>query len=168
MLASPQITTVKSPNKKPGISGQQVVFLHQHIVKLQFVWQKLCYNIPLAGLLQKHIGLGHSSTKHQKSFVCLHKMCLTVVLWKRMFYKNDDLSTTCQCWQLKLNPLSMQINIYCLMTNQIPALLVQCALWMRAAMMFLQSLYFFCPPPSSAIIPDAHTPGTFENQDGRH
>ena len=57
----------------------------------------------------------------------------------------------------------MQINIYCLMTNQIPALL-----WMRAAMMFLQFLYFFRPPPPSAIIPDAHTPGTFENQDGRH
>ena len=57
----------------------------------------------------------------------------------------------------------MQINIYCLMTNQIPALLVQCALWMRAAMMFLQSLYFFRPPPPSAIIPDAHTPGTIEN-----
>ena len=75
---------------------------------------------------------------------------------------------TCQCRQLKLNPLSMQINIYCLMTNQISALLVQCALSMRAAMMFLQSLYFFRPPPPSAIIPDTHTLGTFENQDGRH
>ena len=39
---------------------------------------------------------------------------------------------------------------------------------MRAAMMFLQSLYFFRPPPPSAIIPDTHTLGTFENQDGRH
>ena len=39
---------------------------------------------------------------------------------------------------------------------------------MQAAMMFLQSLYFFHPPTPSAIIPDAHTPGTFENQDGRH
>ena len=33
-------------------------------------------------------------------------------------------------------------------------------------MMFLQSLYFSRPRPTSAIIPDAHTPGTFENQDG--
>ena len=41
------------------------------------------------------------------------------------FYGNIDLSTTCQCRQLKLNPLSTQINIYCLMTNQTPALLVQ-------------------------------------------
>ena len=34
-------------------------------------------------------------------------------------------TTTCQCRQLKLNPLSTQINIYCLMTNQTPALLVR-------------------------------------------
>ena len=43
----------------------------------------------------------------------------------RVFNGNVDLLTTCQCRQLKLNPLSMQINIYCLMTNQTPALLVQ-------------------------------------------
>ena len=69
------------------------------------------------------------------------------VLWKRTFYRNDDLSTTCQCRQLKLNPLSTQINIYCLMTNQTPALLVQRAPWTRAAVMLLQSLYFSRPPP---------------------
>ena len=77
MLASHQITTVKSPNKKPCISDRSSI-LHQRSVKFQFVWQKLCYNIPLAGLLQKHIGLRHSSTKYQKSFLCLHKMRLTV------------------------------------------------------------------------------------------
>ena len=167
MLASPQIRMVKSPNKKPGISDRSS-FLHQRSVKFQFVWQKLCYSIPLARLFQKFIGLGHSSAKHPKSFMCLRKMCPMVVLWKRMFYRNDELSTTCQCRQLKLNALSMQINIHCLMTNQMPALLVQCALWMRAAMMLLQSLFFSHPPPPRAIIPDAHTPGTFENQDGRH
>ena len=57
----------------------------------------------------------------------------------------------------------MQINIYCLMTNQTPALLVQRAPWMRAAVMLLQSLYF---PPPQTIIPDARPLGTFENQDG--
>ena len=41
------------------------------------------------------------------------------------FYRNDDLSTTCQRRQLKLNLLSTQINFYCVMTNQTPALLVQ-------------------------------------------
>ena len=51
------------------------------------------------------------------------------VLWKRTFKRNDDLSRTCQCRRLKLNPLSTQINIYRLMTNQTPALLVQRAPW---------------------------------------
>ena len=64
------------------------------------------------------------------------------MVWKRTFYGNVDLSTTCQCRQFRLNPLSTQINIYCLMTNQKPALLVQRAPWTRAAMMLLQSLYF--------------------------
>ena len=59
----------------------------------------------------------------------------------------------------------MQINIYCLMTNQTPALLVQRAPWMRAAVMLLQSLYFSRPRPRT-IISDARPLGTFENQDG--
>ena len=92
------------------------------------------------------------------------------ILWIRTFYRNDDLSTPCQCRQPKLNPLSTQINIYRLMTNQTPALLVQRAPWTRAAVMLLQSLYFSRPPPPRAtcIIPDARPLGTFENQDGRH
>ena len=53
------------------------------------------------------------------------------------------------------------------MTNQTPALLVECASGMRAAVMLLQSLYFSRPPPPRAIIPDACPLGTFENQDGR-
>ena len=94
-----------------------------------------------------------SYSKYPKSFLCLRKMCLMV--WKRTFYGNVDLSTTCQCRQLKLNPLSMQINIYCLMTNQTPALLVQRSPWRWAAVMLLQSLYFSCPPPPPrAIIPN--------------
>ena len=59
----------------------------------------------------------------------------------------------------------MQINIYCLMTNQMPALLVQHILWMRAAnrkLLLLQSLYFSRPPPPTAIIPNACPLGTFE------
>ena len=80
---------------------------------------------------------------------------------KAYVYGNYNLSTTCQCRQLRLNPLSTQINIYCLMINQTPALLVQRAPWTRAAVMLLESLYFsrpFPPPPSPppphrAIIP---------------
>ena len=144
MLASPQTRTVKTHDKKPGISDRSS-FLHQRSVKFQFVWQKLCYNIPPAWPLRKHVGSHDLSTKCQESFVCLRKMYLMV--WKCAFYRNDDLSTTCQCWQLKLNPLSTQINICCLMTNQTPVLLVQRTLWTQDAVMLLQSLYFSRPLP---------------------
>ena len=75
MLASPQIKTVKPPEKKPGVSDRSSP-LRRRSVKIQFLWQKLCYSIPLAGLLQKHIGLRDSSAKCQKSFVCLRRICL--------------------------------------------------------------------------------------------
>ena len=153
MLTSPQIKMVKPPDKKPGISDR-LSFLHRRSVKFQFVWQKLCYNVPLAGLLQNDVGLCDSSSEYQKSFMCWRKMCLMVVLCSVcLIYRNGNLSVTCQCQQLKLNLLSMQINIYCLMTNQTPALLVQHALWMGAAVTFSQSLYFSRPPPPTAIIP---------------
>ena len=57
MLVSPRIKTVKPPDKKPGTCSDRSSFLHRRIVKFQFVWQKQCYNIPLAGLLQKLVGL---------------------------------------------------------------------------------------------------------------
>ena len=123
MLASPQIKTVKPTDKKPSISDRSS-FLLRRSVKFQFLRQKRCYNINLAGLLQKHVGLRDSSAKCQNSFLCLREMC-PMVLWKPKFYRNDDLPTPCQCWQLKPNPLTTQINIYCLMTNQAQALLVQ-------------------------------------------
>ena len=72
MLASPQIKTVKPPYKKRGISDRSS-FLHRRTVKFQFVCQKLCFNIPLAELLQKHVGLLDLSAKYQKSLVCLRK-----------------------------------------------------------------------------------------------
>ena len=147
MLASPQIKTVKPPYKKLSIS-ERLSFLHQR------------YHILLVGLLQRQVGLHDSSKKYQKSFVCLRKMCLMVLLWKCTFYRNDDLSMTCQCRQFKLNLMSTQINICCLITDQTPALLVQHTLWMRAAMILLQSLYFSHPPPPRAIIPDACPLGT--------
>ena len=101
-----------------------------------------------------------SSAKYQNSFACLRKMCL-MELWKRTFYRNDDFSKPCQCRQLQLNPSPTQINIYCLMTNQTPALLVQHAPWTRAAVMLLQSLYFSRPPPPRAtcIISDVRPLG---------
>ena len=62
----------------------------------------------------------------------------------------------------------MQIKIYCLLTNQTPALLVQRASWTRAAVMLLQSLYFLPPlHPRAIIIPDARPLDTFKNQDSR-
>ena len=46
MLASPQIKTVKPPDKKPGISDRSS-FLRRRSVKFHFVGQKLCCNISL-------------------------------------------------------------------------------------------------------------------------
>ena len=54
MLTS-QIKTVQPPDKKPGISDRSS-FLRRRSIKFQIVWQKLCYNIPLARLLRKHVG----------------------------------------------------------------------------------------------------------------
>ena len=65
MLASQQIKTVKPPNKKPGFSDR-LSLLPRHSVKFHFVWLKLCYNILLAGLLQKYVGLCDSCAKYQK------------------------------------------------------------------------------------------------------
>ena len=87
MLATPQIT-----REKPGIS-ERSFFLRRRSVKFQFAWQKLCYNIPLAKLLQKLPGLRDSSSEYQKSFVCWRKMFLMVVLCNGTFYRND---WTCQ------------------------------------------------------------------------
>ena len=64
--------------------------------------------------------------------------------------------------------LSMQINIYCLLTNQMPALLVQCTPWTQVAVMLVQYLYISRPPPPRAIIPNTRLLGTLENQDGHH
>ena len=60
------------------------------------------------------------SNQNTKNPSCV---CAKCALWYESIPFMETL--TCQCWQLKLNPLSMQINIYCLMTNQTPALLVQ-------------------------------------------
>ena len=160
MLASPLIKIIKPPDKKPGISDRSS-FLGQRSVELQ---HSPCWAASKACWLMWFIH------KIPKNPLCLLKMCLIAVLWNHTFYRNNDLSMTCQCRQLKLNPLSTQINIYCLMTNQTPALLVQCAPWAQAAVILLQSLYFSCLPSPRAIIPDARPLGTytFENHDGHH
>ena len=87
-------------------------------------------------------------------------------IMNRTLYRNNNLSTTCQCRQLKLNPLSTQINIYCLMTNQMPALLIQHTLWTRAAVITVP--LFFLPPSPYSYNPNACPLSTFENQDGHH
>ena len=128
MLASPQIKTVKPPDKKPGISHRSS-FLRRRSVKFQFVGRaasKACW-------------LTWFICKIPKILVCL-----------ALYYESVRFieTTTYQCQQLKLNLSSTQINFefYCLMTNQTPALLVQRAPWAWAAVMLLQSLYFSSPP----------------------
>ena len=110
MLASPRIKTVKPPDKKPGTCSDRSSLLHRRVVKFQFVWQKLCYNISLGG--PKILRVFAQDVPYGSIMKA---------------YANDDLSSTQQCRQLKLDPLSAQVNIYCLMTNQTPALLVQSA-----------------------------------------
>ena len=77
--------------------------------------------------------------------------------FSRTFYRSDDLSTPCQCRQLKLNPLSTQINIYCLMTNQTPALLAQRARERELQWCYYSpSVFLASPPPptrATCIIP---------------
>ena len=65
-------------------------------------------------------------------------------------------TTTCQCRQLKLNPLSTQINIYCVMTNQTPRTPLT-----RAAVMLRHFPYFPCLPPPTTLNPDACLLGTY-------
>ena len=48
----------------------------------------------------------------------------------------------------------MQINIYCLMTNQMPVLLEQRTPWMWAAVMLGLLLYFSHLPPPTTLNPD--------------
>ena len=75
-------------------------------------------------------------------------------------------TSTCQrlvnVGNFKLNLLSTQINIYCLMTNQTPALLVQRAPWDVITVPLIPT-----PPPAPNYIPDARPLGIFENQDSR-
>ena len=135
MLASPQIQKVKPADKKPGISDKSP-FMRRRSVKFQFVWQNCVTTLPWPGCFKSMLAC---------LFMCLALYCESV--------RFID-TATCQCRQLKLNLLSTEINFYCLMTNQTPALLVQRAPWTRAAVMLLQSLYFSHPSPPRAIMPD--------------
>ena len=80
-------------------------------------------------------------------------------LGEQLSWKRFVETTTCQrlvsVGNFQLILLSMQINFYCLLTNQTPALLVQHAPWMQVTVMLVQSLYFSRPPPPRAIIPNA-------------
>ena len=75
MLASQQINTVKPPDKKPGISEGHLFCVG---VALKFnSFGRNCYSIPLAGLLQKHIGLRDSSAKCKNPWC----VCARYALW---------------------------------------------------------------------------------------
>ena len=123
MPASPQIQTVKLPDKKPGISDKSST-MRRRSVKFQLVWQ----------MLQKHVGSRDSYPKYQKSFVCL-----------ALYYESVRFIDTTTCRQLKLNLLSTEINFYCLMTNQTPALLVQRAPWTRMRWYYYSPSIFLAP-----------------------
>ena len=163
MLASPQIQTVKPPDKKQAFLTSRLLYVGVALNSHSFGRTVLQHSPHRAA--SKACWLASFIRKIPK-ILCV----FGTVLWNRTFYRHDDLSTTCQCRQLKLNLLSTEINFYCLMTNQTPASLVQRAPSARAAVMLLQSLYFSCPPPPRAIMPNAHPPRyrTFENQDVPH
>ena len=145
--SSPQIKTVKPPDKKPGISDRSSFLLRRSVKFLVRLAETVLQNSP-GRAASKATWLHYSSSGYTKNCSCVCARCAYgSIIWKRTSYRNDDLSTTCQCRQLTLNPLSAQIDIYCLMTNQMPALLIQRAPWTRAAVMLLQSLYFSRPFP---------------------
>ena len=77
------------------------------------------------------------------------------VLWSVRFIE----TTPSLCQQLKLNPLSMQINIYCVITNQTPHSTLT-----RAVVMLGHSLYFSCLPPPTTLNPNACLLGTYETK----
>ena len=77
------------------------------------------------------------------------------VLWSVRFIE----TTTSQCRQLKLNPLSMQINIYCVITNQ-----TLHSPLTRAAVILRHSLYFSCLPPPTTLNPNACLLSTYETK----
>ena len=87
MLASPRIKTVKPPDKMPGTCSDKSSFLHRCVVKFQFVWQKLCYKISLAGVLQKHVGLLDSKIRRVFAQDVPYGSIMKA-------YGNDDLSST--------------------------------------------------------------------------
>ena len=64
--------------------------------------------------------------------------------WKR-FIETATCQRLVSVGNFKLILLSTQINIYRLIANQMPALLVQRAQWARVAVMLVQSLYFSLP-----------------------
>ena len=107
MLASPQTYTGNLPIKSQAFLTGRLFCVGVALI-FQFVWQngraasKACWlswfilRIPkILRVLAQDVPYGS-------------------IVWKRTFYRNDDLSTTCQCRQLKLNRLSTQINTYCL------------------------------------------------------
>ena len=149
MLASPQIKTVKPPDKKPGISDRSSL-LRRRSVKIQFLLAKTVLQHSPGRAASKAYWLMWFIRKTPKILrVFTQDMpygLLMVVLWKRTFYRNDDLSTTCHCRQLKLNSLWTQINI---LSNDWSN-----ACWYNALhehelqyMMLLQSLHFSHPSP---------------------
>ena len=77
------------------------------------------------------------------------------VLWSVRFIE----TTPSLCQQLKLNPLSMQISIYCVITNQMPHSPLT---W--AVVMLGHSLYFSCLPPPTTLNPNACLLGTYETK----
>ena len=74
---------------------------------------------------------------------------ITQKLGEQLSWKRFIETMTCQRLvsvdNFKLILLSTQINIYCLIANQMPALLLQRAQWTWAAVMLVQSLYFSLP-----------------------
>ena len=73
------IKPVKPPDKKPGISDRSSL-LRRRSVKFQFAWQKRCYNIPLAELLQFKSMLAYVMyPQNAKIPSCVCAMCLMVL-----------------------------------------------------------------------------------------
>ena len=121
MLTSPQTRTIKLTIKSQAfLTGR--LFCIGLALNFDSFGRNCVTTFPQPGCFESMLAY-MIYPQNAKNHFCV---CTRCTLWyESVRNRNDDLSTTCQCWQLKLNPLSTQINIYCLMTNQTPVLLVQ-------------------------------------------
>ena len=133
---------------KIGVSNGQTVFMSPLLHKISI---NVSYFMPIGNTFLSQFQWPKVVKIQNDSKVKLGEQ----VLWSVRFIE----TTPSLCQQLKLNPLSMQISIYCVITNQMPHSPLT---W--AVVMLGHSLYFSCLPPPTTLNPNACLLGTYETK----